>query len=1124
MRVNFALTLVKSIMYRNGLFLILLFFSVGIAHSQQNPVTLTVRLSDPTQKTVSDVSVRLIRENTTKQIRPTSRAPGTVIFENLQPGSYKLIISRRSVLVFEDNISVTSNLTYDASLPKAQAFPGPPVTVLEEPDMLSALPNQNNDLSPLLQVAPGALPLGPAALGLVVVDGRGLDQQTARLDGVDFTLLTSVPTADSAIDPLGSFTLPSVAGDLGSAVLRTGAFEARSGPGTGAIAENVTYSGTGRGTTMWTGEFFGDHRNERFNARNFFDTEGKNALRRSRFGGRASRALDPRGRAVIFVAYEGIRGRIERPTYEAVPVAALCCANTPLFRSYLGPGTEIVTTATPQNANYLIARRRGRSSVNSNAFDLRFEFLPFINARESDLTTPAAHAADLLTMRYTRQGAENFVPDGITGRRQRQNILFDNLMASYKFIRDSDTHTIRFGLNSVRAKLTPEAAPQTDPSLSAASINVSETVEVTGLPGEIKTVPVANVGTLIRGIGRGFRLAPLSTGVNYTLEHKSNTYVLNAGVEGRLIRVDIDRLGGLTYEFPNLAALQSATPAAVSFQSDLSAINPFNAGTGPRQAQHEYVGGFIQMLANVGETSKDPTFKNETLARLRLTFGMRYDYFSAVRERDNRALVVDPINGTILPAGTPFYTTPKFNFQPRFSFIYRLAHTGFFSNTVFSGGAGFYSGVGRTGDYFLPIDSDRFSIRMPALPFPVGPSVLMSSFLSDPDTRRLQPIAFSRDFVGVEKAYKWDAKLSQTISGYDIGAVYSGNVGRNLPLANIANKITAVFPNPDPTKTAIVKREFDFIEGGQLFKPFDEFFFRTSDGHSSFDSLTILFSRNRNARPIPTNSWLASAVASFSAQYILSSSTGNASGTILSNPFDANADFGDNSGIPRHVFKLSSVYELWKAKNANSVKSWLSWRIMPVLRVSSGLPLIVRVNRPDVVYVDSSGSVFSSPAVGRTPIINTPGGGETGAARVPNLVPGVSPYLRNDREYLNPAAFSIPSPGTFGAIRRGQLHGPKVVQFDLGLRRHLFETEKLVSAQFQIDIFNVFNRANFINPTTAIPGLLGTADKQIQPNVSLTRATAGTFGILSAAESGRVIQFSFTLRLNDGFTSYQIRN
>jgi hypothetical protein len=198
---------------------------------------------------------------------------------------------------------------------------------------------------------------------------------------------------------------------------------------------------------------------------------------------------------------------------------------------------------------------------------------------------------------------------------------------------------------------------------------------------------------------------------------------------------------------------------------------------------------------------------------------------------------------------------------------------------------------------------------------------------------------------------------------------------------------------------------------------------------------------------------------------------------------------------------------------------------MPVLTARSGLPLIVRLNRPDVVYVDANGAVFSTPAVGRTAVINTPGGGESAGARVPDLISGINPYLRNDREYLNPAAFAIPAPGKFGNIRRGQLYGPNSIQLDLGLRRNIFETEGLMSAQFQIDIFNIFNRTNFINPTAPLPGLLGTSisDNQLQPGVPFNRGAAGAFGVLAAADRGRAIQFSVTFRLNDGFTNYRIR-
>lgn len=1122
-----------------SLFVLLVLLSTT-ANSQGTGFTLTVRVTDHAANAVGGVLVKVTKQGSTQSRTVTASADGIAIIENLEAGTYDLVVTASGFAQYKESIDLTSNLTQNVELTpgKTQRLfslkpdfeaPKPLVktTTESEQEAISSLPNQNNDLI-LAQIVPGALPLGSSALGQILIDGKGLDQNTARIDGVDYTVPIGLPSADSAVDPASSYKAPAVAGNPGDSQLRTGAFEARFGPGTGGVNDNVTYSAAGRDNDKWTAEFYGEHGNDYFNARNFFDGKEKNGLRRSRFGGKAGRAFDSKGRSVMFVAYDGIRGRVERQVYEAVPIDSQCCPAQPfaqLFRSYVPAGTEIKSDASKDD-NFLIASRRAHTSVNSNAFDLRYEYRPFVDARVIDpdgSVSPAPRTADVLTLRYTRQGTENLVPEGVTGRRQRQNILFNNLLAGFKFLTsENTTHNIRFGLNGVRAKLAAELPPGADPSLSASLLNVSGTVSTKDLP--VNSVSIASLGGLIKGIGRGFRLAPVSYSLNYEVERKFDKHTLTAGGEGRLLRIGFDRLGGLTYSFRNLDALRAGAPTSVNYQSDLSAASPFTTGTGPRQARQEFAMGYIQMLWNIGKPVADPTFKNEENARLRITTGLRYDYFSPVRERDNRTVIVDPLSGQILPAGTPFYSTRKFNFQPRASLIYRFADTGTFSNTVFTAGAGIYSGTARIADYLLPIDSDRFSTGMTGVAFPVDPSIVQNNFLTNPNTRQFQPLTFSRDFVGVERAYKWDASLSQTVKGYDIGVLYSGNVGRDLPIANIANKITHVFTNPDPTKSAIVQREFDIVNNGQIQKPFGEFFFRTSDGSSRYDGLTLQFKRNRNARPIPTNDWFVAAVASLTAQYTWSRSVGNTNGAIRSNPFDLNADFGDNIGVPRHFFKFSSVYELWKVKQG-TMKYWLDWKIMPVLKLSSGLPLIVQLTRPDVVYVDGNGRFFSNPAAGRTAVINTPGGGESGAARIPNLVPGVNPYLRNDREYLNPAAFSIPAPGQFGNIRRGSLHGPSIAQLDLGLRKNLFETEKLFSGQFQIDIFNVFNRTNFSNPTAALPGSLGTDTLagEIQPGVPLSRAAAGSFGMLTSADSGRTIQFSFTLRLNNGFTSYRAK-
>src|SRR5205085_173795 len=107
-----------------------------------------------------------------------------------------------------------------------------------------------------------------------------------------------------------------------------------------------------------------------------------------------------------------------------------------------------------------------------------------------------------------------------------------------------------------------------------------------------------------------------------------------------------------------------------------------------------------------------------------------------------------------------------------------------------------------------------------------------------------------------------------------------------------------------------------------------------------------------------------------------------------------------------------------------------------------GVPIEVLIVRPDVVIQCTnptqgagcvSGQVRSLPGTinagtplpdGFTAVVNTPGGGNSRNVRRPNLIDGVNPFLDADRNFLNPAAFSTPAPGTFGNMKRNQLSGP----------------------------------------------------------------------------------------------------
>ena len=118
----------------------------------------------------------------------------------------------------------------------------------------------------------------------------------------------------------------------------------------------------------------------------------------------------------------------------------------------------------------------------------------------------------------------------------------------------------------------------------------------------------------------------------------------------------------------------------------------------------------------------------------------------------------------------------------------------------------------------------------------------------------------------------------------------------------------------------------------------------------------------------------------------------------------------------------------------------------------------------------------------------------------PISVPGVSPYLNNDRNLINPAAFSIPLPGTFGDLPRNALRGPNFSQFDLVLNKRFPLTES-TNLEFRTEIFNIFNFANFAVPSSTLNNALPTISTA---GVAVTRQSAARSGFTQAQAGGHV--------------------
>lgn len=208
---------------------------------------------------------------------------------------------------------------------------------------------------------------------------------------------------------------------------------------------------------------------------------------------------------------------------------------------------------------------------------------------------------------------------------------------------------------------------------------------------------------------------------------------------------------------------------------------------------------------------------------------------------------------------------------------------------------------------------------------------------------------------------------------------------------------------------------------------------------------------------------------------------GDITGPGFMNPYNLAQDRGDCNFDIRHILNASIVAT--STVKGHSLKARLlnNWQLAPLVRALSGAALNI-----------TTGTDASLTGVGLDR---------------PNYVGGVDPYNSNwgsKLQYLNPAAFTANTAGTYGNLGRDVLRGPGQLQFDLSLSRVFGLTERL-KLEGRAEAFNVINHTNFVAAATGtgIPGISTSG-------ISLTRSS-GTFGQITSAGDPRILQFAMKL-------------
>jgi hypothetical protein len=1083
------------------------FVSASFAHAQSSVGTISGYVTDPSNSAVSEAKVTVTDEKTGRQRQATTNQTGgfTVVqlppsiytIEILQPGFANLQargivlqvgqeIKQNFVLHVQSEQSTVTVQANGVNLDTANAAIGANIPNRE----IQELPINGRQISQLYLLVPGASNAGSGTFGDIRFSGRAVEQNIIRLDGIEATSIIDT-TPGNLNGELGSlFRLQQSLEAVQEFRVDSSSYPAELGTGTGGQISFITKSG---GNAVH-GSAFEYVRNDYFDARNRFNPKGVGnpKFRLNQFGGSVGGPI-LKDKLFFFATYEGLRQIWAAPQSAAtlsnyakstIPTSS---AVYPLLAAFpadpFSLASELPSAGNPTGILSRAVTTIGTNNIQEDFGDIRFDY----------------HINDRFSM-YARynidQGNSSQIQDLSLSKFGQVSVPQNAVLAFNQVWTPRIFNETKFGYNGIKMRVLgiPGASPNAD--ISKARISVAGLTNVGAL---------ISLSSSFNGVGAPY------TGQSYSyidnLSYVVGNHSMKFGAEIRPLSLYNNQIGGTTYTYNSIGAFQTNSPAQIQFFGDLSDQSPFTGLSGDAQVKQAYYIGYAQDEWKLRQN-------------LTLSYGLRYEYYSPLHEVRDKVVVFDMTAGTILPKYPgDWYASSKANFGPRLGLTW--APNFYNGDTIFRLGGGVYYGPGQTEDQIQPEANDRVSRTFTSgKVYPINPATdVYANYDINSPTLGYQPRAYAPNYRIPERVTTYTASVEQRLPGQvQVMVGYVGSVGRNLFLRSITNLITGVTTNPT-TGPGTPIRQF----GGR----FAEIDYKTSGGTDMYNALQTSFQRR------------FSHGLSFGGQYTWAKELGTTSGsneaTTAQNPYDFRTEYGRGIFDIRHSLNATALYELpfghGKAYSLSGPMDILAggWQVGSIVNFRSGLPIDVLITRPDVAYVGNpgtsiAGQTFASPVITAgvfqtTAVVNTPGGGNSRNIRRPDVVPGVNPYTKSGIQYLNPAAFSTPAPGTFGNYRRNDLSGPNLAQFDFTLGKTFRATER-ASFVFRADIYNILNHPNYANPGTVRLNQTLTSGAANQPGAPFSQTTAGSaWGRYSSSVGNQVglganRQIQLSLRAN----------
>jgi hypothetical protein len=329
------------------------------------------------------------------------------------------------------------------------------------------------------------------------------------------------------------------------------------------------------------------------------------------------------------------------------------------------------------------------------------------------------------------------------------------------------------------------------------------------------------------------------------------------------------------------------------------------------------------------------------------------------------------------------------------------------------------------------------------------------------------------------ESYQWNLTISREIMKDTVLELsYIGNEGHHIWRRNVdKNDIP-----PGPARLLIANAvrlglpATELINNNRPLKGIGTVQTSESTGNSNYNALQVWLNRRF------TNNLAFQAAYTWG--HALSDVPLTAFTNATSDPYNYHLDYGDADLDRRHTFVGNVVYALPSFEKMGSFASAIlgGWQVNGIFSYYSTLPV-------------------ASGAQELVTNVNTLGVASSVGQR-PNLVPGQPIYLHTSdkTQWLNPAAFSLPDPGTIGNVTRGLVRGTPITTVDASLNKNFRFGERYM-IQFRAEAFNLFNHPNFVGYS---------ANLNFQGNITQANfgtITNGGFGLYNAVQNHREIQF-----------------